>query len=58
LEFQVAQFFLPTIQSLIARFATSWCATNKALAMLQLDMPKLLVALESALQHQAQVLPT
>jgi hypothetical protein len=51
----VAQFFLLTIQSSIAVFATSWFAMNKAQDMLQLDMHKSLDVLVSALQHQAPV---
>jgi hypothetical protein len=53
LEFQVVQFFLHMIQSLIAASGTSWFAMNKAQDMLQLDMPKSPVALESVLQHLA-----
>jgi hypothetical protein len=54
LVFLVAQSFLPMIQSLIPRFATSWFAMNREQVMLQLDMPKLPAALGYALQLQGQ----
>jgi hypothetical protein len=40
LESLAAQFFLLTIQYLIQRSDTFWFVTNKARAMLQLDMRK------------------
>jgi hypothetical protein len=58
LDFQVAQFFLPTIQSSIQQFATSWFATNKAQDMRPLVMRKSPVALVSVLQRQDLALPT
>jgi hypothetical protein len=58
LDFLVVQFFLPTIQSSIQLFATSWFATNKAQDMLPLVMRKSPVALASVSQLQAQVQPT
>jgi hypothetical protein len=54
LVFLVAQSFLPMIQSLIQRFATSWFAMNREQVMLQLDMPKLPAASGYALQLQGQ----
>jgi hypothetical protein len=47
-----------TIRSLIPKFATSWFATNKVLVTLQLDMPKLLVALVFVLLPQDRALLT
>jgi hypothetical protein len=54
----VAQFFLLTIQFLIHLLDTSWFATNKAPAMLQLGTRKFLDALEFALQHLVLAQPT
>jgi hypothetical protein len=43
---------------MIQQFATFLFATSKVRAMLQLDMPKFLVAQVSVLQHQDQVRQT